>query len=263
MARAFWKGAISFGMVAIPVKMYVATRSRTPAFHFLHKKCLTPPEQLLHCPVDQEYFKSRDAVRGFEFTRGQYIVMEDSDLNKLRLKSLRAIQILNFVDAEEIDHIFYRGSHYLEPEQLGVKPFILLREALLETRRAGIAKVTFQRKEHLCALRPMKDTLVLHTLHYADEVMPAAEIAPPAQEVKTEELEMAVTLVNAMTRPFNPKDYKDNYGMALRELVRARVEGKEIKPLKEPEIEVPDLMAALRSSIEATARERAPVGARR
>ncbi len=259
MARAFWKGAISFGMVAIPVKMYVATEVKTPAFHLLHRKCLTRPEQLLHCPNDDEYFKSKETVRGYEYAKDQYVVIEDSDLNKLRLKTLRAIQIQAFVDAEEIDHIYYSGSHYLEPEELGVRPFVLLREALFKTRRAGIAKVTLQRKEHLCAVRPMDNILVLHTLHFANEILPREELTPPAQELKQEELDMATTLVNAMARPFDPARYKDNYSAALRELVRAKVEGREVKPPQEPKIEMPDLMSALRASIEAAGKQKAKV----
>lgn len=255
MARAFWKGAISFGMVAIPVKMYVATTVKTPAFHLLHKKCLTRPEQVLHCPVDGEYFSSKETVRGYEYTKGQFVTLEESDFTRVRLKTLRVIQIMGFVKAEEIDHTYYRGSHYLEPEELGIKPFILLREALRKTDRAGIAKVAFQRREHLCCLRPLEDILVLHTLHYADEILPREELAPMRQEIHQEELDMAVSLITAMARRFHPEEYKDDYRQALQNLIRAKVEGREIKLLKEPKIEIPDLMSALRASIEAAKRQ--------
>lgn len=231
--------------------MYVATAVKTPAFHFLHKKCLTRPEQVLHCPIDDEYFSSRETVRGYEYAKGQYVVLEESDFNRVRVKTLRTIQIAGFVDAEDIDHTYYRGSHYLQPEELGVKPFILLREALRRTNRAGIAKVSFQRREHLCCLRPLDDILALHTLHYADEILSREELAPPGEEITPEELDMATSLITAMARSFDPSQYRDEYRLALQKLIKARVEGKEIKLLPEPKMEIPDLMSALRASIEA------------
>jgi DNA end-binding protein Ku len=146
MAKAFWKGAISFGLVAIPVKMYTATRSVTPAFHLLHKKCSTRLRQVLYCPLDEEYFGVKETVRGYEYARGQFVSLDEGDFRKVPLKTLHAIDIVRFFPAEEIDPIYYYGSHYLEPEELGARPFSLLRQALQKTGRVGVAKVTFQRR---------------------------------------------------------------------------------------------------------------------
>ncbi len=130
MPRAFWKGVISFGLVAIPVKMYVGTESKTLSFHLLHKKCLTRPKQVLRCETDNEYFGIKDTVRGYEIAKDQYIVLDDKDFENVPIKTSHAINILGFIEAQELDPIYFAGVHYLEPEELGAKPFQLLKEAL-------------------------------------------------------------------------------------------------------------------------------------
>lgn len=251
MPRAFWKGTISFGMVAIPVRMSTATRDTTPSFHLLHKKDLVRPKQVLHCPQDGETFSVKDTVRGYEFAKGHYVVFSESDFQNVPVKTTHTIDISAFVDEKEIDPIYYYDTHYLEPEELGVKPYALLREALVRTGRVGIARVSFQRREHLCSLRPMDGIIVLHTMHYHDEILPREDIAPPKHEVNDKELQMATALIDAMTRKFNPGEYKDEYTIALKKMIQAKMQGEEIKaPAPAPEIEVEDLMAALRASIE-------------
>ena len=189
MARSFWKGAISFGLVNIPVKMYVASNSHGPSFHYLHKKCLTRPKQVLYCETDNEYISTQDTVLGYEYAKGQYAIFKEEDFQKVPVKTTHTIDITNFVNASEIDPIYYYASHYLEPEELGAKPFILLREALLKTKRVGIAKVSFQRREHLVSLRPFEDILTLHSLHYPGEIRPLGEITVPGKELKNEEID--------------------------------------------------------------------------
>ena len=149
MARAFWKGAISFGMVVIPVRMYIATGSRTLPLHLLHKKCLTRPKQVPFCEPDNEYFSIKDTVRGYEYTKGQYVVLDETDFQKVPIRTARAIEIKGFVQSKEIDPVYFYDCHCLEPEELGVKPFSLLRQILLKTGRVGVAKVSFQKREHL------------------------------------------------------------------------------------------------------------------
>ena len=258
MAKAFWKGAISFGMVSIPVKMYLATATQTLAFHLLHQKCLTRPKQVLYCQQDNEYFSTKETVRGYEYTKGQYVTLKDSDFEKVIVKTTHTIDIVGFVRAEEIDPVYFSGSHYLEPEDLSAKPFCLLREALRKSGRVGVAKVTFQRREHLCCLRPLDSLLVLHTLHYQDEVVPRSEITVPDVAVTASEMEMAESLIGVMARKFQPEEYRDEYRQALREIIKARVQGEEIKVMEMPRMEeIPDLMTALRASIDAATRESA------
>lgn len=255
MPRAFWKGVISFGLVAIPVKMYVGTESKTLSFHLLHKKCLTRPKQVLHCETDDEYFGIKETVRGYEVAKEQYVVLNDKDFERVPIKTSHAINILGFVEAKEIDPLYYYGVHYLEPEELGAKPFQLLKEALIKTGRVGIGKVTFQRREHLGCLRPLEDIIVLHTLHYNTEILPRKEITPPETRATDAELDMAVSLVKAMAKSFKPEDYKDEYQEALKRVVEAKIKGEKIVAPAMPKAEIGDLMAALRASIEAAKKE--------
>ncbi|MFH1003038.1 MAG: Ku protein [Chloroflexota bacterium] len=255
MPRAFWKGVISFGLVAIPVKMYLGTESETLSFHLLHKKCLTRPKQVLHCETDDEYFGIKDTVRGYEVAKEQYVVLDDSDLERVPIKTSHAIDILGFVEAKEIDPIYYYGVHYLEPEELGTRPFRLLKEALVKTGRVGIGKVTFQRREHLGCLRPLEDSLLLHTMHYETEILPRQELTPPKTKVTDAELDMAVSLVKAMARGFKPGDYQDEYHEALKKVVEAKIKGEKLVAPAMPKAEMGDLMAALRASIAAAKKE--------
>jgi DNA end-binding protein Ku len=251
MPRSFWKGTISFGMVAIPVRMSVAAESRTPAFHLLHKKCLTRPKQVLYCQKDDEQFTQKETVRGYEYVKGEYIVLKESDFEKVPVKTMHSIEILGFIGAGEIDPLYYYGSHYLEPEELGVKPFYLLRETLLGTKRAGLAKVAFQRREHLCILRPLDDIMALHTIHYHDEILPRSEIAPSKPKITAAEKDMAAKLVEAMATSFQPEKYQDEYTIALQKMIQAKVDGQEIAaPPPAPEAEIEDLMTALRASLD-------------
>ena len=255
MPRAFWKGVISFGLVAIPVKMYVGAESKTISFHLLHKKCLTRPKQVLHCETDNEYFNIKDTVRGYEVAKDQYVVLDDTDFENIPIKTSHAINILGFIEANELDPIYYSGVYYLEPEELGVKPFQLLKEALVKTGRVGIGKVTFQHQEHLCCMRPLGDIIMLHSLHYENEILPRKEITPPKTKVTEAELNMAVSLVKTMAKHFNPAEYKDEYHEALKEVVEAKIKGHKITAPAAPKMEIGDLMAALRASIEAAKKE--------
>jgi len=249
MARAFWKGVISFGMVAIPVRMSVATETKTLSFHYLHKKCLTRPKQVLFCPEDEIYFNQSETVRGYEYAKDQFVVFEGADFDKVPVKTTHSIDITGFVKAEEIDTIYYSGSHYLEPEELGVKPFTLLKTVLEKTGMVGIAKVAFQRREHLVCLRPLDKILALHTLHYKQEILPTEDIAPAEPKLAAAEVAMATKLVEAMTTTFKPDEYRDEYSIALKEMVEAKLKGVEIKAPSIPNIEIEDLMKALRASV--------------
>jgi DNA end-binding protein Ku len=255
MPRAFWKGVISFGLVAIPVKMYVGAESKTLSFHLLHKKCHTRPKQVLHCETDNEYFGIKDTVRGYEFAKDQYIVLDDKDFENVPIKTSHAIDIIGFIEAKELDPIYYAGLHYLEPEELGAKPFQLLREALVKTGRLGIGKVTFQRREHLCCLRPLGDVIILHSLRYEKEILPRNEISSPKSKLTAAELDMAVSLVKAMAKPFKPEEYKDEYREALKKVVDAKNKGIKITAPAAARVEMGDLMASLRASIEAAKKE--------
>ncbi len=266
MAKAFWRGAISFGMVAIPVRVSVATERKSPGFHYLHPKCLTRPNQAWYCPVDEEYIQLKDMEKGLEYAKGQYVVLDEKDFKKIAIKSTHTIDVFGFIAPEEIDPMYYFGGHYLEPDEIGVKPFRLFREALNKTRTVALAKVTFQRREYLCCVRPRNDTLALHTLYYQSEIRPSAEAAPPEAKLTAAELDTAVSLVKVMKTTFKPEDYRDEYSVALDKLVEAKLQGREIQAPKLPKAKAVDLMTALRQSIEEAEKKmesrKHPMGAR-
>ena len=255
MSKTFWKGVISFGMVAIPVRMSIATESKTPTFHYLHKKCLTRPKQVLHCEQDDEYFGVMDTVRGYEYDKDQYVVFTDDELDNAPVRTAHSVEIVGFVKDKEIETIYYSGSHYLEPEELGLKPFFLLKTVMEKTGLVGVAKVSFQRREHLCCLRPYDQILALHTLHYKQDVLLPPELAQPKQKLSAGELKMASKLVEAMTTSFKPDEYRDEYTVALQKMVEAKLKGVEIKAPEIPKIEMEDLMKALRESVAAASKK--------
>jgi len=260
MPRPFWKGVISFGMVAIPVRMYKATETKELTFHMLHDKCMTRTKQVIYCPTDNEYIERKDTVRGYEFAKGHFAVLTEQDFDKIPLKTAHSISIMRFVEEKQIDPTYYYGSHYLEPEELGGKPFHLLSEALRKTGLVGIAKVVLQRREHLCCVRPMGSIMALDTIHYHNEIVPTDQFAPPKADVSDAELEMAVSLVRVMAGDFQPQIYRDEYQSALKEMVEAKIKGEKIAVPAAPRMEIEDLMASLRASIEAARKE--PVSTR-
>jgi DNA end-binding protein Ku len=229
--------------------MYVATEAKSLSFHLLHKKCLTRPKQVLHCEKDAEYFSLKDTVRGYEYAKEQYLVLDENDFKKVPVRTAHAINILGFVETKTIDSIYYQSSHYVEPEELGLKPFALLNKVLTRSGRAGLAKVSFQRREHLCVLRPLDDLMALTTLYYQDEIVSHKELKPAQPALAEAELKMAASLVEAMTTTFDPKAYKDEYVAALKEVVEAKMKGITIKTPEEPRAAVADLMEALKASL--------------
>lgn len=250
MPKAFWKGAISFGLVVIPVSMSVAVRERPLRFSYLHKRDLVKPNQVLHCPEDDEYFSIKDTVRGYEYSKGQYIVITDKDFEAVPLRTTRTIDIQAFVDTGDIDPIFFFDSHYLEPQPLGEKPFRLLRQAMMEAGKVAVAKVAFARKEHLTCLRPFQDTLILHTMHYPGEIVPPPDVAESKSAPTKAEMNMAVSLIKSMEENFKPDQYHDEYRLALEKIIAAKLKGKKITaPKPAPEKETEDLMAALEASL--------------
>jgi DNA end-binding protein Ku len=255
MARPIWSGTISFGLVSVPVRMYSATESKELRFHFLDKRDLQPIGYDKVRRDTGEHVDSDDVVRGFEVEKGRYVTLDDEDLDRLDIELTKTIDICDFVDLDEIDPIYFRKAYYLEPQEGGEKPYELLVRALEETGKVGIAKVVIRNKQHLAALRPWEGKLVLETMYYADEVR-KPEQAGGKVEVRKPEVEMAKSLVENLSEPFDPEKYDDTYRKELLDLLRAKAEGA---PLPEPEAEeegeVVDLMAALRESVERTQKQ--------
>jgi DNA end-binding protein Ku len=252
MARPIWSGTISFGLVSVPVRMYSATQSKELRFHFLDRRDLTPIGYDKVRKDTGESVSSDEIVRGFEIQKGQFVPIEDEDLDRLDIELTHSIDICDFVSLEEIDPIYFRKAYYLLPQEGAEKPYRLLERALEETGKVGVAKVVIRNKQHLAALRAHDDVLILETMYYADEIRQPESVDGKAKLQKAE-LEMAKSLVENLSDSFKPEKYDDNYRKELLELIRAKAKGQDLpEPKDEEDGEVVDLMAALRESVERT-----------
>jgi DNA end-binding protein Ku len=256
VARAIWSGVISFGLVSVPVQMYTATESKELKFHFLDKRDMAP---IGYDKVNKETGESvpaDDIIRGFEVDKGRFVELTEEDIDRLDVELTHSIDICDFVSIEEIDPLYFRKAYYLLPQEGAEKPYRLLVKALEETGRVAIAKVVIRNKQHLAAIRPVGDALVLETMYYADEVRRPEEAPKP--QVRGPEVEMAKTLIENLAAKWEPEKYHDSYRTELLDLLQTKAEGE---PLPEPKAEeggeVVDLMEALRQSVAAT-KKRAP-----
>ena len=252
MARSIWNGVVSFGMVSIPVKLYTATESKDVSFNTLHKKCGTRIKQLRWCATCEKEIEWGDVVRGYEYTKDEYVVLTDEDFAKLPLASKHTIDLAAFVKSDHIDPIYYEKSYYLEPDETGIKPYVLLMRALQKKGLTAVAKLAIRNKERLCALRPYDGTLMLETLYYPDEVRVQKGADLPSIKVSEKELSMASSLIDLMLEDFKPEEYKDRYREALMEIINAKLQGAQIVEAPAPARgKVVDLMSALKASVEA------------
>jgi DNA end-binding protein Ku len=266
MARAMWRGAIQFGLVTIPVKLYLATETRGGlSFNLLHKDCLNRIGMKTHCPVHGEITRG-ETVRGYEWSKGQYVIIEESDLEAVPLKTVRAIEIEQFVEADrgEFATTFVRQAYYLEPEPIGRKAFYLLKSVLAESGLQAICKIVLKDREALAALDPYSKTMLLSTLYWPDEVRDLGELDLPDEEFEFRPAEkaMAQQLIQAMTGEFDASQYRDEYREALLRVIEAKVDGQPVVA-PEPVMEtsrLTDLMAVLEASVAAARQGRAAAG---
>jgi DNA end-binding protein Ku len=253
--RSIWKGAISFGLVTIPVKLYSATQARDVTFHQVHAADGGRIKYKRICSIDGEEVPYSDIAKGYELPDGQTVVLTDEDFTDLPLSSSRTIDVLEFVPLAEVDPIYFEKSYYLEPEKTGVRPYVLLRDALEESGRVALVKVALRSREALATLRVRNGVFVLETMLWPDEVRePDFSFLDEDIEVRPQELAMAGSLIETLAGEFDPSQYTDVYREALEKLIDAKVEGRE---LVAPTAAAPtsgtvvDLMAALRASVEA------------
>jgi len=258
VARSMWKGAIQFGLVTIPVKLYVATESRAGvSFNMLHAEDLSRIQMKIFCPVEEEIISRSDTVKGFEYAPGEYVVINDADLESLPLKTVRSIEIEQFVESEAAaTHTkFVKQAYYIEPDKIGRKAFALLKSVLQDKGLTAICKVVIKDREALAALDPYENTMVLSTLYWPDEIRALGELdlSDEEPEVKAAEKAMAEQLVGSMTGEFDPANYTDEYRTALMQIIESKVEGKEVvaAPAAAEPSNLVDLMAALEASVKA------------
>jgi DNA end-binding protein Ku len=250
-----WRGAISFGMVAIPVRLYLATESKSVSFRLLCPNDQTPVRNKRWCPEEDREIGWSDALRGYEVGKDEYVVVTDSDLDNLPLATTHTIDIVEFCPDSEIEAgVYLKSAYYLEPEAVGVKPYALLRQALEKTGTVAIGKIALRDREHLCRLALHEQGLLLNTLHWPDEIRSTGELAIPEEspDVPKKELDMAVMLVENMSAHFDPARYHDDYREAVIQVVESKLNNQ---PIERPEVREPgkvtDLMAALKASVEA------------
>ena len=251
--RSIWKGAISFGMVTIPVKLYSATESRDIRFRLLHKVDGAPIEEKRVCSADGKEVAWEELVRGFEVSKGEFVILDPEEIEAAKPESSTTIDIGDFVESAEIDPVYFEKSYFLEPTDVGAKAFSLLRRALEETERVALARVTIRTRERLATLRTYEETLVLETMFWPDEIRSTGGLDLPEgseRTVRTKELQMARSLVESLSDRFRPEAYTDAYRTALEELIERRMKGETRNAKRrKPSPKVIDLMEALQASV--------------
>jgi DNA end-binding protein Ku len=268
MARAIWKGNISFGLVNIPIALYAATRREELKFRLLRKSDLSPVNYKRVAEKDGKEVPWDQIVKGYEYEKGKYVVLKDEDFERVDLEATQTVDIQDFVDQEEIDPMFFYKPYYLEPQKGGDKAYALLRDALKDSGKVGIAKVVIKTRQYLAGVKPEDGALVLELMHFADELADPGKLhVPKKKELSKREMNMAKSLIDSMSSKWNPEKYKDDYREALMEVIEEKVEagGKEIeeKPKKAPKpTKVIDLVSVLQKSLEQT-RKKAPAKSRR
>lgn len=251
MAASVWSGYLSFGLISMPVRLYSGARGSRVSFHMLHREDLTRIKQQLYCPTDERVVSRDEIVKGFEYRKGEYVVVEPEEIKKIEPKTAKAMEILQFVKEDEVDPIYFESSYFLMPEEGGEKPYHLLVKAMEESHFLGIAKLTMHNREYTVILRPKSNGMVLHTMYYADEVREVEGFGEERSQVKPAELKVANQLIEALADKFDPKRFHDTYEENLKALIKARLEGHEVTPVEKASkpAKVVDLMDALRQSL--------------
>ncbi len=253
--RSIWKGAISFGLVTIPVKLYSATEAKDVSFHQVRRSDASRIKYKRVAAVDGEEVPYGEIAKGYELSSGEVVVLTDEDFKDLPLTTSRAIDVLQFVPLEQVDPIFFEKSYYLEPDKAGTKPYVLLRDALEESGKVALVKIALRNRESLATLRVRDGVFVLETMLWPDEVRaPDFGFLDEDVEVRSQELAMAGSLIETLSGDFDPTQYTDSYREALQQVIEAKVEGREVTAPADAQPTagtVVDLMAALRASVDA------------
>jgi DNA end-binding protein Ku len=254
--RSLWNGSISFGLVNIPVKLYTGTSNNDIKFNYLHSVCHTPIKYQKTCPTCAKQVTEEEIVKGYEFEKTQYVIMDEADFEAIAPEKTRSIDILDFVQLADIDPIYFQRTYYLEPGETGIKAYHLLKRAMLEKKQIAIAKIVIRARESLAALRVYGPGLALETMYYPEEIRAIEQLTQVTTEpeINERELEMAMVLIDNLTTEFAPEKYHNEYQNMLANLIEQKVAGKEIIPVAPPPAagKVIDLMAALEASVQAT-----------
>jgi len=250
MASTVWKGHVTFGLVSFPVKLYTAARSESISFNQLHKEDHSRVKQVLYCQAEDKPIARTDIVKGYEYEKGRWVVVDDEEIKRMAPASAKTMEIVEFVKSSEVDPVYFESSYYMAPDDAGERPYALLYEALERTGYTGVAKITMHNREHIALFRPGPKGLMMHTMYYADEVRASEEFRTDKSLVKEKELALATMLIESLAAEFQPEKYHDSYRDNLRAMIDAKIAGKEVVAPPEPETaRVIDIMEALKQSL--------------
>ena len=251
MPASVWSGYLTFGLISMPVRLFSGARGSRISFNQLHRDDHARVKQQLICSVDGKVLDRDEIVKGYEYRKGEYVIIDPEELKKIEPKTAKSMEILEFVKAGEVDPIYFETSYYLQPDEGGEKPYALLAQALKETDYMGIAKITMHNREYTVFLRPHESGMILHTMYYEDEVR-KMEAPKDHSEIKPAEVKIAHQLIEALAGKFEPEKFHDTYEENVRKLIQAHLEGRDVEAVAKPAKpeKVVDLMAALKQSLE-------------
>lgn len=251
MAASVWSGYLTFGLISMPVRLFSGARSSSISFHMLHRDDLQRVKQQLYCPADNRVVERSEIVRGYEYRKDEYVVVEPEEIKKIEPKTAKTMEILEFVKEDEVDPVFFESSYYLMPEEAGRRPYALLTKALEESNYVAIAKLTMHNREYTVFLRPRDGGMMLHTMYYADEVREVEGFGAPDVELKDAEVKVAHQLIDALADKWDPEKYHDTFQENLKKMIQTKLEGGKITEVEKPKKLAPvvDLMSALKQSL--------------
>jgi DNA end-binding protein Ku len=246
-----WTGYLTFGLISMPVRLFSGARSSRVSFHMLHREDNVRVKQQLVCPAEEKPVDRSEIVKGYEFRKGEYVIIEPEEIKKIEPKTAKAMEILEFVKQEEIDPVYFESSYYLAPEEAARKPYALLVKAMKDTGYVGVAKLAMHNREYTAFLRPYEKGLMLHTMYYEDEIREAPDFGSEHASLKEGEVKVAHQLIEALAAEWDPSKYYDTFEENLKKLIKAHMEGKEVVAVEKPKPAAAptDLMAALKASL--------------
>jgi DNA end-binding protein Ku len=250
MATTVWKGHLTFGLVSFPVKLFTAARSEGISFNQLHKSDNSRIKQVIYCQAEDKPIPRSEIVKGYEYEKDRYVVIEDEDIKKMAPSSAKVMEILEFVKSAEVDPIYFESSFYIAPDEAGQKPYALLFDTLKRTGYVGVAKIAMHNREHIVIVRPGKNGVLMHTMYYTHEIRKVDEFRTDLSLVKEKELALATNLIEALAGEFEPEKYHDNYRENLLQMIEAKKQGHEVVATPEPQqAKVVDILEALKASL--------------
>jgi DNA end-binding protein Ku len=251
MAASVWSGYLTFGLISIPVRLFSGARSSGISFHQLHRDDLTRVKQQLICPLENKVLERSEIVKGYEYRKNEYVVVEPEEIKQIEPKTAKNMEILEFVKTSEVDPVYFDSSYYMMPEEAGRRPYALLTKALEESEFVGIAKLTMHNREYTVFLRPHEGGLMLHTMYYEEEVRKVEGFGAPDVDLKDAEVKVAHQLIEALAAEWEPEKFKDDFQENLKNLIQTKLEGGKIAEVEKPKKIAPvvDLMAALKQSL--------------